>query len=179
MFTSLFKSTSYLSIGTILDHHHCLLHISLMDKCGNICVTPFNFWRDSNSPNPNVDRTNISNLNVESSTKQSVVIATEKQVKVRCLPSFKTMYSVEPVTGDAFIVKAETMMLDGWLFKSLFTLYCICVLEELFAQLLSALRVNDCPRIVLNGSLVLSIEKLHYIISASIVLRIHHCIVEQ
>lgn len=84
-----------------------------MDKSGNICVTPFNFWRNSNSPNPNVDRTNISNLNVESSAKQFVVISTEKQVKVRTLPSFKNAFTVEPVTGDAFIVKAETMMLEG------------------------------------------------------------------
>ena len=101
-----------LFLGTIIDHQHCLLNISMLDKSGNICVTPFNFWRDNNSPNPNVDRMNISNLNVETSAKQYVVIATEKQVKVRCLPSFKNVYSVEPVIGDAFVVRAQTMMLE-------------------------------------------------------------------
>lgn len=87
--------------------------MTLLDRSGNICMTPFNFWRDNQSPNPNVDRTNISNLNVESTQRQFVVISTEKQIKVRSLPNFKSAYSADPVAGDAFVVKAETMMLDG------------------------------------------------------------------
>ena len=97
----------------MLNNNDCVLSITLMDRCGNIQQTPFNFWRDKSSANPDVNRTNISNLNVESTAKQFVSIATEKQIKVRQLPNFKSVYSVEPVTGDHFIVKAETMVVEG------------------------------------------------------------------
>lgn len=88
-----------------------------MDRSGNIQQTPFNFWRDSSSANSGPNRTNISNLNVESTAKQYVSIATEKQIKVRLLPNFKNVHSVDPVCGEHFIVKAETMVVEGSLYK--------------------------------------------------------------
>ena len=100
-------------LGTVLNNNDCVLNITLMDRSGNILQTPFNFWRDESSANPGPNRTNISNLNVESTAKQYVSIATEKQIKVRLLPNFKSVYSVEPVCGEHFIVKAETMVVEG------------------------------------------------------------------
>ena len=84
-----------------------------MDRCGNIQMAPFNFWRDKDSPNPDANRTNISNLNVETTAKQHVCITTEKQIKVRLLPNFKNINQVEPVTGEHFIVRAEAMIVES------------------------------------------------------------------
>jgi len=99
--------------GTVLNHNHCVLDITLMDRCGNIVMPPFNFWRGKDSANPDANRTNISNLNVETNAKQHVAVTTEKQIKVRTLPTFKTLHAVEPVVGDHFIVKAEVMIVEG------------------------------------------------------------------
>lgn len=99
--------------GTVLNHQHCILNITLLDKSGNIIISPFNFWRDKDSPNPDAKRTNISNFNVGTNTRQHVCITTEKQIKVRVLPTFKSTYIVEPVSGDQFIVRAEALVVEG------------------------------------------------------------------
>lgn len=90
-----------------------MLDVTHLDKSGNICVQPFEFWRNNESANPNVKRMNIQTINTESTVRSFVAITTEKDIRVKSLPSFKTFASVEPVSASSYIVRAESMNIDG------------------------------------------------------------------
>jgi len=106
-----------LNTGMHLNCSHSILNITQLDKSGNICGSPFEFWRDRNSPNPDADRSNIQLISTESTAKQFLCITTEKQIRMKSIPSFKRYASVDPVLANdpngAFIVKASAMSVNG------------------------------------------------------------------
>ncbi|XP_065648089.1 syntaxin-binding protein 5 isoform X2 [Hydra vulgaris] len=87
---------------THTDHRHCVLDLTHLDSYGNIIRSPFEQHSST-----------CSLASTESSEKQYICITTEKSIKVLILPWFKTHASVDPVGVDAFIVKADSMPVEG------------------------------------------------------------------
>ena len=115
----LYSSKFFCFSGTHLTFNSCIINITSLDKSGNICGSPFEYWRDRHGSYSDLNRANVQTMHTESNSRQFLSVATEKKIMVKNLPNLKNYAHAEPVESNGFVVKAEPMMVEGKFFVSI------------------------------------------------------------
>eukprot|EP00794_Sanderia_malayensis_P000394 gene394-1028_t len=97
--------------GTQLNLKSCVLTMSLLNKNGCLYPSPFEFWKDSDD-----SKTSLSTLpmfTIESSEKHYLVLVSERKIKIKSLPSLKTISKTKQTDQSFFFIKADVFEIEG------------------------------------------------------------------
>jgi len=107
-----------------------ILSINFLDKNGCLYPTPFEFWKESDD-----SKTHLSTLptfTIESTAKHHLILIGEKTIKIKVLPSFKTISKAKETDSSFFFIRADVIEIEGS--------SCLCCLTSI-----GSLRVYSLP----------------------------------